>query len=109
MAFSEALAQRVRDVLYPLTPAEEKKIFGGIAFMVSGNMTVGVNQDDLIVRVGLENYESALKKPDVNLFKPTGKPMAGWITVAPDGQGTEEDLKYWIKMALEFVNTLPTK
>ena len=53
MAFNEALAQRVRDQLYPLTDAEEKMMFGGIAFMVSGNMAVGVNQDDLIVRVGL--------------------------------------------------------
>jgi TfoX/Sxy family transcriptional regulator of competence genes len=109
MAFSEALAQRVRDVLYPLRTAEEKKMFGGIAFMVSGNMTVGVIRDELIVRVGLGNYESALKKPDVDLFKPTGKPMAGWITVASDGQRTNEDLKYWIEMALEFVKTLPAK
>ena len=109
MAFSEALAQRVRDQLYPLTTAEEKKMFGGIAFMVSGNMTVGVIRDDLIVRVGLENYESALSKPGVDLFKPTGKPMAGWITVASDGHQTDEDLKYWIELALEFVKTLPAK
>ena len=109
MAFSESLAQRVRDLLYPLTTAEEKKMFGGIAFMVSGNMTVGVNQDDLIVRVGLENYETTLGKSAVDLFQPTGKPMAGWITVAPDGYQTDENLKYWIKMALEFVKTLPAK
>ena len=109
MAFSESLAQRVRDLLYPLTKAEEKKMFGGIAFMVSGNMTVGVNQDNLIVRVGLENYETALGKPATDLFQPTGKPMAGWITVAPDGYQTDENLKYWIKLALEFVRTLPAK
>ena len=109
MAFSEALAQRVRDVLYPLTAAEEKKMFGGIAFMVSGNMTVGAIRDDLIVRVGLENYEASLHKPGVDLFKPTGRPMAGWITVAPDGHKTDEDMKYWIDLALEFVKTLPAK
>ena len=109
MAFNEILAQRVRDQLYPLTTAEEKKMFGGIAFMVNGNMTVGVNQDDLIVRVGLENYETALEKTGVDLFKPTGKPMAGWITVASDGHQTGEDLKYWIELALEFVKTLPAK
>ena len=109
MAFSESLAQRVRDRLYPLTSAEEKKMFGGIAFMVRGNMAVGVNQDDLIVRVGLENYENALEKPGVDLFKPTGKPMAGWITVASDGYQTDKDLKSWIEMALEFVKTLPAK
>jgi TfoX/Sxy family transcriptional regulator of competence genes len=109
MAFSEALVQRVRNVLYPLTAAEEKKMFGGVAFMVSGNMTVGVIQDNLIVRVGLENYETALDKPGADLFKPTGKPMAGWVTVAPNGHQTDEDLKYWIKLALEFVKTLPAK
>jgi TfoX/Sxy family transcriptional regulator of competence genes len=109
MAFSEALAQRVRDQLYPLTTAEEKKMFGGIAFMVYGNMTVGVIRDDLIVRVGLENYEAALDIDGTDLFQPTGKPMAGWITVAANGHQTDEDLKYWIEMALEFVKTLPAK
>jgi TfoX/Sxy family transcriptional regulator of competence genes len=109
MPYNEALAQRVRDQLYPLTNAEEKKMFGGIAFMVSGNMAVGVLRDDLIVRVGLENYESALRKTGVDLFQPTGKPMAGWITVASDGHLTDEGLKSWIEMALEFVETLPAK
>jgi TfoX/Sxy family transcriptional regulator of competence genes len=109
MAFNEALAQRVRDKLYPLTPAEEKKMFGGIAFMVSGNMTVGVLQDNLIVRVGLENYQASLRKSGADLFQPTGKPMAGWIMVAPEGHRTDEELKYWIELALEFVKTLPAK
>ena len=109
MVFSEALAQRVRDLLYPLTSAEEKKMFGGVAFMVSGNMTVGVLQDNLIARVGLENYQDSLRKLGTDLFQPTGKPMAGWVTVAPDGHQTDEDLKYWIELALEFVKTLPAK
>ena len=109
MAFSETLAQRVRDVLYPLTTAEEKKMFGGIAFMVSGNMTVGVIRDNLIVRVGLENYEASLDKPDIDLFQPTGKPMAGWVSVAPEAYHPDENLKYWIELALEFVKTLPAK
>ena len=109
MAFSEVLAQRVRNVLYPLTTAEEKKMFGGIAFMVSGNMTVGVTNEDLIVRVGLEKYQSSLRKPGVDFFQPTGKPMAGWITVAPGGHKTDEEMKYWIELALEFVKTLPAK
>ncbi|MFL7867654.1 MAG: TfoX/Sxy family protein [Anaerolineales bacterium] len=109
MAFSESLAQRVRYVLHSLTTAEEKKMFGGIAFMVSGNMTVGVIQENLIARVGLENYEAALDKPDTDLFKPTGKPMAGWVVVAPNGHRADEALKYWIELALEFVKTLPAK
>lgn len=109
MAFSEVLAQRIRDVLYPLTTAEEKKMFGGLAFMVSGNMTVGVIQENLIVRVGLENYQAALRKLGADLFEATGKPMAGWVTVAPDGHQTSADLTHWIELALEFVKTLPAK
>ena len=109
MAYRETAAQRVRDVLYPLARVEEKKMFGGIAFMVSGNMAVGVIREELIVRVGLENYESALNKPGVDYFQPTGKPMAGWVMVSPDGYKTDEDLRYWIELALEFVKTLPAK
>jgi TfoX/Sxy family transcriptional regulator of competence genes len=109
MAFSEALAQRIRDVLYPLTTAEEKKMFGGLTFMVSGNMTVGVIRDDLIARVGLEKYEASLRRLGADLFQPTGKPMAGWVVVAPDGHRTDEDLKSWIALALEFIKTLPAK
>ena len=109
MAFCEVLAQRVRDLLYPLTTAEEKKMFGGIAFMVKGNMTVAVIRDELIARVGLKNYEAALDKPGTNLFQPTGKPMAGWVTVAPDSHQADENLKYWIELALAFVKTLPAK
>jgi TfoX/Sxy family transcriptional regulator of competence genes len=109
MVFSEAVAQRIRDVLYPLTTAEEKKMFGDLTFMVSGNMTVGVIRDDLIVRVGLENYETSLLKLGADLFQPTGKPMAGWVVVTPDGHQTDEDLKHWVELALEFVKTLPAK
>ena len=109
MVFSEGLAQRVREVLSPLASAQEKKMFGGLALMVSGNMTVAVIRDDLVVRVGLEKYQAALDKPGADLFMPTGKPMAGWVAVAPDGHRTDEDLKYWIELALEFVKTLPAK
>jgi TfoX/Sxy family transcriptional regulator of competence genes len=109
MAFSEALAHRVRNVLFPLAAAEEKRMFGGIAFMVRGNMAVGVIRDNLIVRVGLEKYETALGKPGADLFKPTSKPMAGWVTVASEGHQTDEDMKYWIELALEFVKTLAAK
>ena len=109
MAFSEALAQRIRNILYPLQAAEEKKMFGGIAFMVNGNMTVGVISDELIVRVGLKKFETSLNKPGADLFQLTGKPMTGWVKVAPEGLNTEEHLKYWVELALEFVKTLPAK
>ena len=109
MAFSEVLAQRVRDVLYLLTTTDEKKMFGGIAFMVNGNMTVAVIHDNLIVRVGLENYQAALDKPGADLFKPTNRPMAGWVKVASESLQTGEDMKFWVELALEFVKTLPAK
>lgn len=109
MAFSETLAQRVRDILYPLTTTEEKKMFGGIAFMFNGNMTVGVIRDGLIVRVGLENYEAALRKTGADLFKPASKPMTGWVIVAPEGYHADKDMKHWIELALGFVKTLPVK
>ena len=84
-------------------------MFGGLALMVSGNMAVGVLQDDLIVRVGLRNYQSALNRKGADLFSYTGRSMAGWIMVTPDGHQSDEDLKYWIELALEFVKTLPAK
>ena len=84
-------------------------MFGGLALMIHGNMAVGVLQDDLIVRVGLRNYQAALNRKGADLFSYTGRPMAGWIMIAPDGHQNDEDLKYWIELALEFIKTLPEK
>ena len=109
MAYDENLALGARQEMQHLPGFSEKKMFGGVGFLLWGNRACGVNGDDLIVRVGLERYQAALDKPGADLFTPTGKPMAGWITVAPDGHQTDEDLKYWIELALEFVKTLPAK
>ena len=84
-------------------------MFGGVAYMYNGNMALGVLQDDLIVRIGLEKYQAALRKPGVELFGPTGKPMAGWIAVTPQGYQEGDDLIKWIDQALDFVKTLPEK
>lgn len=109
MAYNPVLAQRVRDILDKRTPVQEKKLFGGIAFMHNGNMTLGVLHDDLIARIGLEKYEAALRQPGIELFTPTGRPMAGWIRVTPQACQTSEDLTKWIVMALDFAKTLPAK
>jgi TfoX/Sxy family transcriptional regulator of competence genes len=109
MAYNEILAQRVRESLRPRSTVVEKKMFGGIAFMVNGNMALCVTGDDLVVRAGLAQFEAALEMRGVGLFQPTGKPMTGWVKVAPDGHQTEESLERWIEMALEFVQTLPGK
>jgi TfoX/Sxy family transcriptional regulator of competence genes len=109
MVYDPTLAQRVREELLLKGVFEEKKMFGGIAFMYKGNMATGVLRDELILRVGLENYEAALAMPGTELFTPTGKPMAGWITVSSEGSRQDTDLARWINLALEFVKTLPAK
>ncbi|MFZ5820087.1 MAG: TfoX/Sxy family protein [Chloroflexota bacterium] len=109
MAYDHTLAHRTRAALLAHAPANEKKMFGGLAFMVNGNMAMGVLGEQLIVRVGLEKYEYALSRPGADLFQTTGRPMAGWVTVAPQGYETDEDLRAWTALALDFVKTLPAK
>lgn len=109
MAYNQVLAQRVRDLIAPRIAVVEKKMFGGIAFMVAGTMALGVLGDGLIVRAGLARFEAALELKGADLFQPTGKSMTGWVLVSPEGHNTEESLESWIEMALEFVQTLPAK
>jgi TfoX/Sxy family transcriptional regulator of competence genes len=109
MVYNPSLAQRIREILLKRTPIQEKKMFGGIAFMLNGNMALGVLRDDLIARIGLEKYENALRQPGIELFTPTGKPMAGWIRVTPQAYRTSKDLMKWIDMALDFTQALPAK
>ena len=107
--YNENLAARVRKILFPIISADEKKMFGGIGFLVNGNMAVGVYKDDLIARIGTENHNTALKAKGAKPFDITGKPMAGWIMVSPEGCATDKALGKWISMAVEFVKTLPPK
>jgi TfoX/Sxy family transcriptional regulator of competence genes len=109
MAYNQELAGRVRDVLIRMARAEEKNMFGGIGFMVKGNMAVGVYKEDLVVRLDPARQPAALKKMGVRPFDITGKPMKGWILVSQDACRTNAMLTDWIESALEFVNTLPKK
>jgi TfoX/Sxy family transcriptional regulator of competence genes len=109
MPFDEMLAIRLRAALGPLPNLEEKKMFGGVGFLLNGNMACGVHKDDLIVRVGAAGYEQALSRPHVRPFDMTGKPMAGWIMVEPQGFETESDLQSWVEQGLEFTRSLPIK
>jgi TfoX/Sxy family transcriptional regulator of competence genes len=88
---------------------EEKKMFGGVGFLVNGNMACGVHKKDMIVRVGPENHKDALARPHTHIFDMTGRPMAGWVMVEPEGCATENDLKGWIQQGLAFAHTLPAK
>src|SRR5262245_45177729 len=109
MAFSEALAERIRQGLGRRKGVEEKKMFGGIGFLLNGNMLVGVWKDSLIVRLGPEEGEEALKEPHVSEFNITGRAMKGWVLVAPEGVEDDEQLRDWIQKAVKFVGKLPAK
>ena len=109
MAFSETLAERIRRRLTRRKHAEEKKMFGGIGFLLNGNMCVGVWKESLIARVGPEQYEEALEEPFVSEFDITGRAMTGWVLVAPEGIEDDDQLQEWIRRAVEFVGTLAAK
>ena len=107
MAYDEKLADRIRRALGPDGDIEERKMFGGIAFLRSGRMFVGITGDDLMVRVGPERYEESLGKAHVRPMDFTGRPMTGYVYVAPAGRRTEPSLRAWVTLASRFVATLP--
>jgi TfoX/Sxy family transcriptional regulator of competence genes len=109
MAFSEPLANRIRDALAGKRGVEEKKMFGGVGFLLNGNMLVGVWKDSLIVRLGPDNYDDALLESHVREFDITGRAMRGWVLVEPEGVEGDERLAGWIERAAKFVGTLPAK
>jgi TfoX/Sxy family transcriptional regulator of competence genes len=110
MAFNEALAERVRHLLARRKNVEEKKMFAGIGFLLNGNLLVGVRKDSLLVRLGPEQGEDALREVHVSEFNITGRgPMKGWIVVGLEGLKSDDELKGWIQRAVKFVGTLPKK
>lgn len=84
-------------------------MFGGLAFMVDGNMSCGVTGSDLIVRVGPHRYDETMERPHVKAFDMTGRPMKGWIVVGSSGLENEDDLAEWVSEGLSFARTLPPK
>jgi TfoX/Sxy family transcriptional regulator of competence genes len=109
MAFDESLAGGVRDVLAHRRDIEEKKMFGGLGFLLNGNMLVGVWRDSLIARIGPDLYEDALQEPNVTEFDITGRSMKGWIMIQPEGLAEEDQIKRWVEQAIQFVQSLPPK
>ncbi len=108
MAFDEGLAERVRDRVVDLPGVADKRMFGGLAFLTEGNLTVGVLGDDLLVRVGPDATAEALARPGARVFDMTGRPMRGWVVV--DGAELDDDiLSDWIDRAYTFAATLPPK
>jgi hypothetical protein len=110
VAYDEALADRVRQLIGLRADVTERKMFGGIGFMVGGNMACGVSSgSDLIVRLDPEEYKRALAEPDVRTFDMTGRQMRGWILVAPEAVATDEQLAGWVDAGADFATSLPAK
>jgi TfoX/Sxy family transcriptional regulator of competence genes len=109
MAYDQALASRVREILGDNPEISERQMFGGIAFMLAGNMAVGVSKDELMVRIDPEDQDDALARPGVRPFDMTGRPMKGWILVAPSATEDEADLQEWVDTGLDFAGSLPPK
>jgi hypothetical protein len=109
MPYDEALATRIRQSLARKKGIEEKKMFGGICFLLNGNMLVGVWKEFLIARLGPDQGEEALLEPHVRKMDITGKPMKGWVMVEPEGVEDEDQVKDWVQGAIKFVGKLLRK
>jgi TfoX/Sxy family transcriptional regulator of competence genes len=108
MAYNLKLAERIRSELGGI-PFVEKKLFGGVGFLLNGNMACGVNKDNLILRVDPDKHNALLRKPHAKPFDLTGKPMKGWLIVEAEGCKTAKQLTAWVKEGVEFAGTLPPK
>jgi TfoX/Sxy family transcriptional regulator of competence genes len=109
MVFDEGLAQRVQVLISDQPGYEEKKMFGGIGFLIRGNMACGVIREDLIIRVGAEDYTDSLLKPNVELFDITGRAMTGWVIVKEPGYREDQALADWVLRSVAYARTLPAK
>lgn len=109
MPYDELLAIRIRALLSSLPNLVEKKMFGGVGFLLNGNMACGVHKDDLIVRVGAEAYPQALRRPHTRVFDMTGRAMTGWVVVAPAGCAREAELRAWVEEGIAFAGRLEGK
>ncbi len=109
MAYDEQLALKMREVLIGVPGISEKKMFGGVGFMLHGNMACGVHKDSLIVRVGPELYDKVLQHPYARPFDMTGRPMRGWVFVSAEGIESDDDLREWVQLGVDFALTLPPK
>jgi TfoX/Sxy family transcriptional regulator of competence genes len=109
MAYSEELADRIRDLLADRGDLTERKMFGGIAFMLNGNMACGVLGDELMARVGKEQGDAALAEPHTRPMDFTGRPMKGTVYVAAEGIASDEDLAGWVDAAAGYALSLPAK
>jgi TfoX/Sxy family transcriptional regulator of competence genes len=109
MAFDEALADRIREILAARPALSERKMFGGIAFMVAGNMAVGVIGEDLMVRLDPADAERSLSEPHTRPMDFTGKPAKNMVYVDSEGTASDEDLAGWVEAGADYASSLPPK
>jgi len=109
MAYDEGLVERLREVFGDRRDIVEKKMFGGLAFMLSGNMCCGVVGETLMARVGTAQYQAALSRPHAREMDFTGKSMNGFVYVDPQGFESDADLQSWVALCETFVSSLPRK
>jgi len=109
MAYSSSIADEIRVRIASHPGLTEREMFGGIAFMINGNMAVGVSGEELMVRVGKDAHDEAVALPGARTFDMSARPMRGWIAVAPEGFTSEEIFNGWIDRGVTFAETLPKK
>jgi TfoX/Sxy family transcriptional regulator of competence genes len=109
MAYDEGLAERIRGVLDARSDVDERKMFGGIAFLVAGNMACGVMRDDLMVRMEPDAAAALESEPGARRFAMGDRPMKGWLLVAPQATADDGDLERWVRRGEEFAASLPPK
>ena len=109
MAYDEGLAQRIREKLTGRDDVVEKKMFGGLCFMVRGHMSCGVMKDEIMVRVGKDAYEDALARPHAREMDFTGRALKGMVYVAAEGLESDADLAAWVGRGVANAESLPSK
>ena len=109
MAYNEDLARRIAAIVGVRDDVEEKKMFGGVAFMVAGKMACGIVRDDLMARIGPDDHDAALREPHVRPMDFAGRPMKGMIYVAEAGWSDPAVLRRWVDASLAYVDTLPAE
>ncbi|MBX3587927.1 MAG: TfoX/Sxy family protein [Ramlibacter sp.] len=109
MAFDEGLAQRVREALGPQSGITERRMFGGLAFLLDGKMFVGISGEKLMARVGAQHYADALALPHVREMTFTGRPLKGYVYIDPPGLVEDDALAAWVTWCASHVAALPAK
>ena len=109
MAFNEVLAQQVRDHLSAYPELSERKMFGGMCFMLQGNMCCGVVEDQILLRINGPMYDELLDKPEISMMDMTRKPMRGFLYVAAEAIKQPEQRQHWLSYAIDYCLSLPPK